>query len=246
MEKKYVQVSEWSNRLVAPIDDLKDVTFLVTDKDRKNIKECRLLRVESVATPCSEFEGMAVNRTLVLNIAGEGIVRTDLNSDEYRFFKYEEDILNNNSLKLTTQVKNASYQLALMESLFAKVTTPRKSSHGYYPEYVVTDNYMWDSKAMRPEDVQCFMDASKIGVSCGYEDDARLFSIDGTASEKPIIYSNSTTRLVWISEEDAIDGKVYLTEQECTEDNKPTFEITRFAQEDEAELETRWVEVTLV
>lgn len=244
MEKKYVQVSEWSSRFVKPIDDLKDVTFLATDIERKNIKECRILRVESVATPCGEFEGMAVSRTLVLNIAGEGIVRTDLNIGKYRFFKNEEDILNNKSLKLVTQVKNASYQLALMESLFAKVTTPRKSSYGYSPEYVVTDNYVWDSKAMRPEEVECFMDASKVGVSCGYGDDARLFSIDGTTSERPIIYGDTTS--MWISEDEAIDGKVYLTEQECAEDNRPTFEITRFAQEDEAKLETRWVEVALV
>ena len=243
--KNYFQVSYWAEKFVKPIDDLKDVTFLVTDIERKNIKECRLLRVESIATPCCEYEGAKASHTLVLNIAGEGIVRTDSNIGKYRFFKNEEDFLNKKSLKLITQVKNASYQLALMESLFAKVTTPRKSSYGYSPEYVVTDNFVWNSEAMRPEEVECFMDASKVGVSCGYGDDARLFSIDGTTSERPIIYCDTTSHM-WISEDEAIDSKVYLTKEECAEDNRPKFEITRFTDGEEENDSDKFVEVVLI
>lgn len=241
MENNYLEVSTWANDLVVPSRKLKDVTFLATDTNKQSIMECRLLRIESVARQKSEYD-VRFSHTFVLNIAGKGIVRAQ-GYEDYFFFLNEQDLIDNKHLKLTHKVEDINYQFEILQSLFGKVTSIRRLQVGFSPAYATANNYAWSNEDLCPDEVGCYMDASRIGVSYGYDDDMRLFAIGGKASDKPIIYTELTDNL-WVSMESETSRKVYLTKEECVKDN--ALNITRFSPEEEDMLEEHWLELALV
>lgn len=243
MERNYFKVHFLSNKLLVPDSDLKGVTFIATDKKKEQVMECRLLRIETVIVPRDNYEDSSARHTLVLNLAGKGIVRTQYGNEDYLFYKNEEDLVNNNRLSLAYSVKERLCQLKRLQKVFGKVTSfdvqsGCLSSNSYVQSY----NYVWDSKKLSPVEVDCFMDASRIGISYGYDDDIRLFSLDGKPVDTPIIYCDSIE--VWESKESALDCKVYLTKEECINDNSVS--VIRFTPEEEAKIEQHWVELTMV
>lgn len=242
MENNYLEVSAWTNDLVVPSRNLKGVTFLATDTNKQNIMECRLLRIEAVARQKSDYEGVRFSHTFVLNIAGKGIVKTQ-GYEDYFFFLNEQDLVDNRHLKLTHKVEDINYQFEILQSLFGNVTSLRKLQVGFSPAYVTANNYAWSNEDLCPDEVGCYMDASRIGVSYGYDGDMRLFAIDGKASDKPIIYTEPTDDL-WVSRESETNRKVYLTKEECVKNN--ALNITRFSPEEEDMLEEHWLELALV
>lgn len=242
MERNYLKVHYWADKLLAPNSTLKGVTFIATDKQKQQVMECRLLRIESIMMPKDDYEDCRARHTLVLNIAGKGIVRTQFGNEDYYFYKNEEDLVNNNRLYLAFGVKERASQMEMLKKVFGKVTDFEVHSGSFtYPSYVWSYNYMWDKKKLSPHEIDCFMDASKVGISCGY-DDIRLFSIDGEAVDTPIIYGDTTE--VWVSKEEALDCKVYLTKEECIKDNSVS--VIRFTPEEEAKIETHWVELAMI
>ena len=243
MERNYLKVHYWADKLLIPNSDLNGVTFIATDKQKQNVMECRLLRIESIMTPKDDYEDCRVKHTLVLNIAGKGIVRTQFGNEDYYFYKNEEDLVNNNRLYLTFGVKERSSQMHWLQKVFGKVTAFEVHSGGFGSNsYVWSYNYIWDNKKLSPHEIDCFMDASRMGISCGYGDDIRLFSIDGKPVDTPIIYGDTVE--MWESKESALDCKVYLTKEECINDN--SVKVTRFSPEEEAKIETHWIELAMV
>ena len=241
MENNYLEVSTWVNDLVVPSRKLKGLTFLATDTKKQSIMECRLLRIESVARQKSEYD-VRFSHTFVLNIAGKGIVRSQ-GYEDYLFFLNEQDLIDNKPLKLTHKVEDINRQFEILQSLFGNVTTPRSCQVGFSPAYMTASNYAWSDENLCPDEVGCYMDASRIGVSYGYDSDMRLFAIDGKASDKPIIYTEPTDDL-WVSRESETNRKVYLTKEECVKDN--ALNIIRFSPDEENMLEERWLELALV
>lgn len=243
MERNYFKVHYLSDKLLVPSDSLKGVTFIATDKKKEQVMECRLLRIETIIVPRDNYEDSSARHTLVLNIAGKGIVRTQFGKEDYLFYKNEEDLVNNNHLYLAYGVKERSYQLKMLQKVFGKVATFEVQSGSLSSNsYVWSYNYIWDSKKLSAHEVNCFMDASRMGISCGFDDDIRLFSIDGKPVDTPIIYCDTVE--VWESKDSALDCKVYLTKEECVNDN--SVKVTRFSPEEEEKLESHWIELTMV
>lgn len=241
MERNYFKVHYLSYELLVPNSDLNGVTFIATDKKKEQVMECRLLRIETIIVPKDNHEDSSAKHTLVLNIAGKGIVRTQCGDEDYLFYKNEEDLFNNNRLYLTHRVEERSYQLKLLRKVFGKVTT-FEVFEAFSSSYMWSCNYIWDSMKLSPYEVGCYMDASRMGISCGYDDDIRLFSIDGKPVDTPIIYCD--TNEIWVSKESALDCKVYLTKEECINDN--SVKVIRFSPEEEEKLESHWIELAMV
>ena len=243
MERNYLDVHYWADKLLVPNSELKGVTFIATDKKKEQVMECRLLRIESIMLPKDDYENCRARHMLVLNIAGKGIVRTQYGDEDYYFYKNEEDLVNNKRLYLAHRVEECSFQLERLQRVFGKVTTFVVESGSFsYRSFVCSCNYIWDSDILSPHEIDCFMDASRMGISCGYNDDIRLFSIDGEPVDTPIIYCD--TNEMWESKESALDCKVYLTKEECIKDNSVS--VIRFTPEDEAKLEQHWVELVMI
>ena len=240
--KNYLKVIVWADDLVVPAGGLKGVTFLATDTKKQNIMECRLLRIETVARQESDYDDVCFSHTFVLSIAGKGIVRAQ-GYEDYLFFLNEQGLIDNKPLKLTHQVEDIGRQFKILQSLFGNVTRLETNQVGLSPVFVTACNYAWNDEDLCPDETDCYMDASRIGVSCGYDDDMHLFAIDGKASDKPIIYTEPTDEL-WVSRESETNRKVYLTKEECVKDNP--LNITRFSPGEENMLEEHWLELALV
>ena len=239
MERKFLQVDYFDHGLYVPKSSLKDKVILAKDKDN-NIMECKLLRVETIAEPKDEYEGVRFTSQLVLNVAGKGIVKVQ--PDAYKFYESEEDIYTNSPIgKVISHL--AQGHANNLEPMFGKATELVEWK-GLYDYYVSAKNYVWDEAKMQPRQITCFIDTESMGLSLGYDDDYRIFPIKPDC-EMPLIYAEDNE--LWITIEDRIaDHKVYRTFDECVANN--SIKVTRFSDSDEADKEdnTKTVEFILI
>lgn len=240
MEKTYYNLCSLSCKFMALNNDLKDKTIFAVDGDN-NITECRLLRIETTITK-GDNEKAKANNLLVINMASKGIIKVKLN--EYRFFKTERAIYDNTPIQhVYVEVTNYKFREDYLRLLFSKVTNVIQINGTYGNIYVFGENYTWDKEGHHPNTCCCYVDITKVGFSKGYGDDVHLFSIDGKPTKDCILYSYLDE--TWVGTEDAItDEKVYLTEDDCISDNRPT--ITRFADGEEENDSDKFVEVVLI